>query len=342
MLVAVFCSGAGKVQGGSPLGQAHDSSRAEPKVEIFANLIPAEFPKYLEGLDSLQVSQERPKDFPKTSSSFQQSPLFERDREELQYLGFMASAAYCEPQTLLSWDCGRRCQMTAGVKFLKSFSNSATEVVGYIAITEKMKQMIISFRGSETLVNWLNNLRIETGSVPWKHKYGDSDPQVHEGFLAGYESVSGEIIEYVKSLLSDEAYTDYTLVVTGHSLGGALAILCAADLREVLSSSVNIRLVSYETPRVGNADFANYVQSLFPPSLRTRITHGRDLVIHTPPYLIGYRHIGQEVFINGDSIVYCSENDEDPSCANAWTPTSLNDHLWYESWKLRFGFPCEA
>ena len=43
--------------------------------------------------------------------------------------------------------------------------------------------------------------------------------------------------------------------MTGHSLGGALAVLCALDLQDIYG---NINLYTFGCPRVGNAAFAQY------------------------------------------------------------------------------------
>lgn len=49
-------------------------------------------------------------------------------------------------------------------------------------------------------------------------------------------------------------YRTAKLYVTGHSLGGALAILCTADLKNVFG---NVDLTyTYGQPRVGNQAFA--------------------------------------------------------------------------------------
>ncbi len=63
-------------------------------------------------------------------------------------------------------------------------------------------------------------------------------PQVHHGFCLQYDSIRPQVLGIVDTLLKEAAAEDgrgavqqpWTLYVTGHSLGGALATLCAYDL----------------------------------------------------------------------------------------------------------------
>ena len=49
------------------------------------------------------------------------------------------------------------------------------------------------------------------------------------GFLSAYDSIRPQVISFVDTLLQDET-EPWTLYITGHSLGAALATLCAYDL----------------------------------------------------------------------------------------------------------------
>lgn len=52
-----------------------------------------------------------------------------------------------------------------------------------------------------------------------------------------------------------DIYQDAQITVTGHSLGGALAVFCALDLEQIYG---NINLYTFGCPRVGNTAFAKY------------------------------------------------------------------------------------
>lgn len=78
-------------------------------------------------------------------------------------------------------------------------------------------------------------------------------------------------------------------MITGHSLGGALAILCAVDFQQ---SFGNVDLVyTFGQPRVGNDKFAAYYTSIF-GSNSFRLINYADTVVHSPPKAFGFLHHG--------------------------------------------------
>ena len=82
--------------------------------------------------------------------------------------------------------------------------------------------------------------------------------------------------------------------IFGHSLGGALAIICALDL-----SMMNLPIAGVYTfgqPRVGDAAFAAHYNNEL-RDLTFRVVNQNDIVPRTPGVLMGYRHCGNEVFM---------------------------------------------
>lgn len=77
-------------------------------------------------------------------------------------------------------------------------------------------------------------------------------------------------------------------MVTGHSLGGSLAILAAADLAK--SHKID-QVYTFGQPRVGNAAFATYYQNLVPNTFR--LIDYADIVPHVPPSAFGFQHNSQ-------------------------------------------------
>lgn len=69
-----------------------------------------------------------------------------------------------------------------------------------------------------------------------------SGAKVHKGFLDSYNEVQKELVATV--LDQFKQYPSYKVAVTGHSLGGAQALLCALDLhqREAKFTSSNLLL----------------------------------------------------------------------------------------------------
>ena len=128
-----------------------------------------------------------------------------------------------------------------------------------------------------------------------------------------------------------------TVFVSGHSLGGALATLCALDLKINLKLP-DVRVVSFGSPRVGNYVFAKWFEQEIGP--HWRFTHNRDIVPSVPPGYMGFYHVSQEVWVvdvlNGRTLVgVCDSSGEDPKCHNSVCHlglcSSISDHLLYLS-----------
>jgi len=115
--------------------------------------------------------------------------------------------------------------------------------------------------------------------------------------------------------------------VTGHSLGGALCTLLAADLgASVKSGSRNftVTAINFGSPRVGNRAFVAMYNDLVPDSVR--VVNGDDLV-PTLPALLGYRHVDHGVRIDADGgLAGCSDksiSDKSSSDVESRTATGL-------------------
>lgn len=88
------------------------------------------------------------------------------------------------------------------------------------------------------------------------------------------------------------------LVVTGHSLGGALAQLAAFYLgRDLFSDSDKLAAVyTFGSPRVFGSDQAKHLENVSPYP-HFRIVNGADLVPRVPPLMFNFRHTGRNVYI---------------------------------------------
>jgi pimeloyl-ACP methyl ester carboxylesterase len=95
--------------------------------------------------------------------------------------------------------------------------------------------------------------------------------RVHVGFADAYDRLRADVIAAV------EANPDKNVYVFGHSLGGALSMLCAIDLATDRSRGVrSVTHISSGTPRVGNGDFRSLFEFAVPNNLR--MTVGLDPV----------------------------------------------------------------
>lgn len=153
--------------------------------------------------------------------------------------------------------------------------------------------------------------------------------KIHDGFKAANLATIDQVTAAVQSILT--AKPAYSVVVTGHSLGGAVATLASISL---LSQAINIPLLthySFGSPRVGDSHFSTYVSRLFSTAPPIRMTHYRDPVPHTPFESFGFKHIAEEVYEDAHGVLHGCQGLEDSSCSDQFELffTDVIDHLVY-------------
>lgn len=79
----------------------------------------------------------------------------------------------------------------------------------------------------------------------------------------------------------------------GHSLGGAMATICARRCRLSKMSSHPEGLFTYGSPRVGDRAYVNYCRLV-----HYRWVNNNDIVTRVPPAWWGYSHGGREMYID--------------------------------------------
>lgn len=173
--------------------------------------------------------------------------------------------------------------------------------------------------------------------------------RIHRGFYEAYRSLAHNLLPDL--LLLHSQYPRYAFLLTGHSLGGALAYICGLDLLTQPASPLStatftapFEVYTFGEPRSGNLPLNEYAAAQLehhPHGNRKhfRLTHGRDPVPHLPPMSWGYLHQPQELWYyrNGTEddnpfvFAFCNGDatSEDPMCSNSVWSTTVSDHLWY-------------
>lgn len=97
------------------------------------------------------------------------------------------------------------------------------------------------------------------------------------------------------------AHPGLAVTVVGHSLGAAISLLDTVFLQLQLPSSTPLRMIGYGLPRVGNQDFADYVDqhitSLGGGAGLVRINNMEDPVPILPGMFLGFHHPSGEIHI---------------------------------------------
>ncbi|MEM8804867.1 MAG: lipase family protein [Cyanobacteria bacterium P01_G01_bin.38] len=176
---------------------------------------------------------------------------------------------------------------------------------------------VVIFRGSDAEKDWNINVQFDQQAYEWtrqeKRQYREqvqkqvTDPvaeqkelvypdaysnpnnpvRMHSGFISAYLSVRDQIHNHVQN----SSATQYR--ITGHSLGGALANLCAIDLQYNFSAKITVEAYTFGAPKVGNKAFVESYNRRVPNNWR--VVNGWDVVSGLPRRWQGYRHVDEAI-----------------------------------------------
>jgi len=114
---------------------------------------------------------------------------------------------------------------------------------------------------------------------------------VHVGFAVFYHKVRASIEAALQKIDSGTRIT-----VLGHSLGGAMGVLCAADIERNMGRA-NVDVCTFGGPRTGKIDFRIHFDHEI--SKCFRVVNALDIVPHVPSVITAWNHVGVEVDVNG-------------------------------------------
>jgi len=138
--------------------------------------------------------------------------------------------------------------------------------------------LLVAFRGTADIRNWLTDLDVAFAYT----EFG----RVHKGFTDALDSVWWRVKQRLAPHIGKRWW------FTGHSSGGALALLAArrlADVGEVCG------VYTFGQPRVGDRAFAVGCDAALRQK-HFRVVRGADIVPHVPYLLGSYRHSGHDMF----------------------------------------------
>ncbi|KAL8801648.1 MAG: hypothetical protein Q9200_006875 [Gallowayella weberi] len=222
--------------------------------------------------------------------------------DTFKFISQYAAAAYCpgnnnSPNTTLTCPRGN-CPLVeaAGAVTLSEFEDTPKfDDTGYIAIDDTNKIIVLAIRGSVSDTNW----RADWDMIRVQVNFCDNC-KIHRGFRNSWEEIKIAVLVNIQKAV--QLHPDYRIIVTGHSLGGAVATLAAAELRRLDGHFLaETELYTFGSPRIANDVAAEWLsgQSRF----SWRITNENDIVPRLPPHILGYHHTEPEYWIydHGDN-----------------------------------------
>jgi triacylglycerol lipase len=162
-----------------------------------------------------------------------------------------------------------------------------TDIFGLMGRNPTGRTAFVSFRGTADVQEWVADVDAVADDYRPIAGFG----QVHAGFQDVYELVRKSI----SANLATAAAGCDQILITGHSLGAALAVLAAPDIfRNMPPNTIEPRLITFAGPRVGLSDFANKFNAAIESCFR--VVNFLDIVPYVPP--TPYVHVGAQITVD--------------------------------------------
>jgi len=168
-----------------------------------------------------------------------------------------------------------------------------------IGIAYSPERITIVARGSSQFGDWVNNF------TPFRARWITrtiangvqmAPGRIHLGFRLQIERAAIELLVTVRELRS--RYPNAAIMVTGHSLGGALATLIRVLLEH---DAIPVAATyTFESPRVGNGEWARWYDRKYGSDTFRVVninTGEQDIVTRVPLSCFGWRHVGGPVIL---------------------------------------------
>lgn len=166
-------------------------------------------------------------------------------------------------------------------------------------VAYKDGKIIVSYHGSEALEDFT---KVNFWGLKTKASELGIEGYAHGGFLDRYRQSREALFSILQDTLDRHGKTANDVVVTGHSLGGALATLAAIDLKKNVVKSGNLELVTFSSPRVLDHQAAEKMEDLVGKKHMLRIWRNNDVVPMVSlgtqilgGWFTGYKHVGESI-----------------------------------------------
>lgn len=119
-------------------------------------------------------------------------------------------------------------------------SQGIFDSTGYVAVDRTRKEIILAYRGTHSFEAFIGDLYAYPTTNVW---HLCAFCTVHSGFWTTFQLTQDSMTTALLAAVADPANKDYKVIVTGHSLGGALATIAAIVLRQ--ENGLNLDLYTY-------------------------------------------------------------------------------------------------
>ena len=145
---------------------------------------------------------------------------------------------------------------------VKTFDREDTQAI----LVKNKKNLILAFRGTER--DSLKDIKTDIKAVT---KACETGGKIHSGFHEAYE----QVVLDIENALDTEEFENMPLFITGHSLGGALAMIAA---KKITHKGGNAACYTFGSPRVGDEVWISNIKTPL-----YRVVNAADCVTMLPP-----------------------------------------------------------
>jgi len=235
--------------------------------------------------------------------------LSKADLEKAKFCAVLCHAVY-DPD--LHKNPKRILEVVKGIDTDKQFKTF--EKVGFdtqTLVLEKDDTLYIVFQGTQSKWDWLANLIL-------RFKRSEVFGSYHTGFITVSELSFPVVGNHVLSVLKTNP--NKKVVLTGHSLGGAMATMYAHILKQKHPDVKIESLVTFGQPRCGNFRFSEYLNSLNIDY--KRFVNQGDYIADVPlPIVRGWwSHAGIGFVLSDNEMLLDSTNYETTWSLRVWAP----------------------
>jgi len=168
-----------------------------------------------------------------------------------------------------------------GLTLIKTIRSDATDTQGFIAVDHENKILFFVFRGTKGYADIATDFKFPL--IPFATKGGKT--YAHMGFVNAYLSIASQLT------IDMSKYAYYDIILTGHSLGGALATIAASTTMFPYRTYV----VTFGSPKVGDKKFKEAYKLNVPHSIR--VVFEADIVPLMPPFS-QFKHVHGELHLD--------------------------------------------
>ncbi len=214
------------------------------------------------------------------NSSTETTVLYSNNPASIQELSSLARGLLFAELSKISYHAETQTrELAKQLNFTKVifYEKDGSQAYSFINATDH----VVACRGTEPH-EW-NDVRADLNAAT---AVAETVGRVHRGFKKEVDDLWPEL----EQALQDNTKT---LWFTGHSLGGAMATICAGRCLLAHMQSTPEQIHTFGSPRVGNKRYINHTKVNY-----LRWVNNNDIVTQVPPAWAGYRHTGTLMYLN--------------------------------------------